>query len=526
MKTALRARLLGLALLLLSPAVAAPAWAAGTGGGQEFLLFYSNDNRGETEPCGCQPNQFGGLARKAFQFEQLTKEAGLPSIALDAGDLLFKQATLTPGQEATERLTAAAIAQAYGRIGYKAVGVGGLDLAAGVDFLRKLARRDGFTWLSANLVDKTSQKLVFSPTLSLAVGQARLTVIGLTGGINPPALDLALLPWEKALPPLLAQASQAGEMVVLLSSLPESENRKIAAAYSAINLIIQSQAQADTLSEPGGKQAIIASVTPGGKDIGILKIDWHPGQGWGCPPAEQLAQAKAALDGVTWQLDKYRAGGQDPAAELADKPKRLAAYRELRAKERGLRAEIEHLSACATAEGQAETGPSSYHNRFLALDGSLPEDQKVAAISTQLDRDLNELGRRQAESAATRPDDQDYLGPAACAPCHAELVKAWGRTKHAAAYQTLAAKGQQFNLNCLPCHVTGVSPKQANLALSLPDKRRGVGCEACHGPGRRHAASPQTARLTRQPGPTVCAVCHAPPHDEGFDYPSHVKLVH
>ena len=525
MKTAWLARLLGLALLLLSPAVAAPAWASGTNGGQEFLLFYSNDNRGETEPCGCQPNQFGGLARKAFQFEQLAKEAGLPHVALDAGDLLFKQAALTPGQEEAERLTAAAIAQAYGRIGYQAVGVGGLDLAAGVDFLKELARRDGFAWLSANLVDKTSQKPVFLSNLSLTVGQARLTVIGLTGAANPPAPGLAILPWEKALPPLLAQASQAGEMVVLLSSLPEAENRKIAAAYRTLNLIIQSQAQADSIAEPGGNQAIITNVTPGGKDIGILKIDWHPGQGWGCPPAEQLAQAKAALDGVTWQLDKYRTNGQAPEAALAAKPERLAAYRELRARERGLRAEIERLGACSTTEG-AEAGPSSYHNRFLALDGGLPEDPKIAAISTQLDRDLNELGRHQAESAASRPDDQDYLGPAACAPCHAEQAKAWGRTRHAQAYQTLDAKGQQFNLNCLPCHVTGVAMKQANLALSLPDKRRGVGCEACHGPGLRHGEDPKGNPLVKRPGPEVCAACHAPPHDDNFDYQSHVKLVH
>ncbi len=64
----------------------------------------------------------------------------------------------------------------------------------------------------------------------------------------------------------------------------------------------------------------------------------------------------------------------------------------------------------------------------------------------------------------------------------------WQKTRHAKAYDSLAAKGQQFNQDCLPCHVTGVVTGKEPYILTLPEALLQVGCEACHGPGRAHAA--------------------------------------
>jgi cytochrome c-type biogenesis protein CcmH/NrfG len=69
---------------------------------------------------------------------------------------------------------------------------------------------------------------------------------------------------------------------------------------------------------------------------------------------------------------------------------------------------------------------------------------------------------------------------------------------------------------CLRCHATGVQPIDGtqNGYLSQPFLEGGVGCERCHGPGARHAASANPhdivnpASLAPERRDSVCAQCH------------------
>lgn len=69
---------------------------------------------------------------------------------------------------------------------------------------------------------------------------------------------------------------------------------------------------------------------------------------------------------------------------------------------------------------------------------------------------------------------------------------------------------------CLECHATGVRPVSGtqNGYQSPPFLEGGVGCERCHGPGARHAASGRAsdivnpASLAREERDSVCAQCH------------------
>src|SRR5262249_25048057 len=74
-----------------------------------------------------------------------------------------------------------------------------------------------------------------------------------------------------------------------------------------------------------------------------------------------------------------------------------------------------------------------------------------------------------------------------CSDCHADGVAFWEKTVHATAWKTLVDRGQQFDLDCISCHVTGWDkPGGSNLAHN--DKLRDVQCETCHGPGSIHVA--------------------------------------
>lgn len=502
-----------------------PSYGASSAG-QDLILFYSSDNHGETEPCGCEANQLGGLGKRGYQFQSIAADGGRPHLTVDAGDLLFKQDAISADQERQEVMMAEAIVESYSLIGYDAVCVGSRDLIGGVPLLKKLAEKSKFTWLSANLVDKNNGKPIFAASVRRQVGDVKATIIGLTGLASLKSSDGAVLrSWDEVLPSLLAETSKTTDLVVLLSNLPAAENRRIAEAYDSIHILIQSAAgDGGAISSNPLNNTVIASTRPQGKDAGVMNISWQPGKRWGRPPAEVLAQKKSALDGVVWQLSKYRKGTEDPEVALRDQPDRLSAYRKLINREKGLEEEVRRMSE-GGPEGNAQEGnPSTFRNRFVTMESSLPDQREVVAVSDRLDRALNQLGRELAKTQVVT--DAGYLGSASCAACHVEQTTAWQKTRHAGAYATLVDKDQQFNVNCLPCHVTGVSMARASEALSIPEARRGVGCETCHGPGRDHSKNPGVHPMTRKPEAPVCLACHAPPHDESFDYERNIKMVH
>jgi hypothetical protein len=121
-----------------------------------------------------------------------------------------------------------------------------------------------------------------------------------------------------------------------------------------------------------------------------------------------------------------------------------------------------------------------------------------------------------------------YIGNTKCKMCHNNPAKGqiwdtWSKTKHAAAYATLAneeakkiakEKGiedAQKDAKCLVCHVAGYGKPSADK-YSMEE---GVGCEACHGPGEKYWTPKVMAdkKLAMENGlvePTeeLCVTCH------------------
>jgi hypothetical protein len=174
-----------------------------------------------------------------------------------------------------------------------------------------------------------------------------------------------------------------------------------------------------------------------------------------------------------------------------------------------------------------------------------------------------------------------------CRSCHEKQYDFWEKTKHASAYLVLFAKNQHFNPECIGCHSLGFyDPKgyrDITAPLRLKDqpvrkpgetpfvehlmkevfeadpgsgpldsreqptryavlKKRyhekirglqeegkltslhmGVQCEHCHGlrDGHPRAGFKKVGKVT----PDRCTVCHAPPHDESFNFSKRLPQV-
>lgn len=454
----------------------------------------------------------------------MVNDASQPHVILDAGNLLFKHAAIIPNQEEKEKLTAETIVEAYDQIGYQAVCVGSKDLIAGIAYLQQIDKKSKFPWLSANLVRKANNKAVFTSSTTIKAGPLKVGVLGLTGpAVLAEKDEVILLPWEEVLPRLLPKVAKKNDLIILLSNLPAADNQRIAQTYSDIHLIIQSGSSSNSISTEPVNNTVLVSTLPQGKQLGIMNINWQRSKRWGDKKIEALNTKKRVMDNVRRQLGSYLQV-KDPETSLRNQPDQLRAYLLLKAREETLQDEINRISTEISQNPPGKDEPSSYANRFMPMETNLPDMEEVVRLTGQLETDLFKLGQIQSQKTAPL-SVSPYLGSAPCGACHATQLAAWQRTKHALAYTTLANRQQQFNLNCLPCHVTGVALNQGHEALSLPAERRGVGCETCHGPGRAHGKAPKGFVLTRRPGAEVCRTCHTPPHDEAFDYETRIKQV-
>lgn len=466
----------------------------------------------------------GGLSKKAFQLNSIVAKEGRPHLTLDAGDLLFKSGAVIAGQETISTLKAAAIVEAYDVMGYDAVAVGGQDLIAGISHLQSLRKKSKFVWVSANLVTKSTKKLIVRPDVTLKAGGITVGVIGLTGPtILPATEDAMILPWDQVLPELVAKVSKKSDLVILLSNLPAAENQRIAEAFKTIHLIIQSRSGANSISADPVNNTVVVNSGPQGKYLGVLDIAWQPSKSWDDQKGKILIRKKEALEQVRFHLLRFRQD-KDPETALRNQPDQLKTYHLLQEREREFMREIDELTREMKEDG-LNGQPSTYRNRFIAMDVGLPDHPEVLAIVSRLKEAINLMGQQQSKVVPPVPVSQPYLGSTGCGQCHGPERAAWLKTPHAMAYKTLERAGQQFNPECLPCHVTGMTMAQGKDAMSLPEDRRGVGCESCHGPGRGHAVVPKGNAVVPKPGASVCVACHIAPHDPNFDYAEQVKKV-
>jgi 2',3'-cyclic-nucleotide 2'-phosphodiesterase (5'-nucleotidase family) len=141
-----------------------------------------------------------------------------------------------------------------------------------------------------------------------------------------------------------------------------------------------------------------------------------------------------------------------------------------------------------------------YKYQVVTLDESIPPDPAVEGIISGYRRELESK-----KFFFERPDPAGagrYVGPAKCRNCHAAAFHNWSATAHARAFHDLVNTGDQYDPECLSCHVTGygfVSGYKAGGDLV------DVTCESCHGRGSGHVESGEKRGPVAE---KTCLGCH------------------
>lgn len=460
----------------------------------------------------------GGLSKKSSLLQKLAISSDV--LKIDAGTLFFDDKLSSQPQRIPQAIiTASAMMNAYNYMGYDAVAIGRQDLEAGVDALQNLASKASFPFLSANLFDKKGA-LLFNPVAHIERAGMRIALIGLTGQANIPKTcsdTVKILPWQEVLPQIIAQIAADSDLIIILSNLTAPENRAIAKEIPNVHLIFQSGVSSQNMRPELINNTLITHAGHDGKYQGQLTIHWTAAQKWQQDDRPLLA-LQNEYDRLGWFIDKVRKKG-GPEVLYKEDAAKIAAFSQKKARHDELAVQIKELS-----EGETSNPPPSatYNNHFHPLPPTLADDATIIKMLQESRKEANAVRRQTAETQKLN----QYVGSSTCRSCHEAIYLAWAKTPHATSYQTLKNQDQNNNLTCVYCHVTGLDEVTAYLATSLPEPLKAVGCEVCHGPGKKHAADPSLNPSPTTPVSTLCLSCHTDERDDNFNLQHDVKKIH
>ena len=432
-----------------------------------------------------------------------------------------------------EQLTAATILQVYSTIGYDAVAVGPHDLSAGLSLLQK-SKDAGFPWLSANINDENG-RLLFADSIQKSVQGHSIVITALSNAPERAIPGVQMRGWGEVLPSLLQQIQKnhPGSFIILLSSLNNDENKKIAEKFPEISLIIGADKRLGNVSPALHNKTLITQTAKQGKYQGLLEVSFGNQRVWGKDSQKQLADLQNRLGSMNWQLRRLIKKSKTAAA-----PEKYAmTITRLEKEKEELSTQIVKLKQQAEEEKMAGSSYDQFTYRFLALKKNMPNDQPTQEIIKKLNKDIRELHKKKNEANQTKRKNvqisvpQNLIGSATCASCHELQGDFWKTTKHATAYETLLQEDKNLNLECLPCRVTMDIPGgkfdslPKETLLSYPESLQSVGCESCHGGGKKHLRTPDRIKLVRVPGINICLTCHTDEHDDNFQYQSKLEKI-
>lgn len=374
--------------------------------------------------------------------------------------------------------------------------VGPHDLSAGIDSLFESSLK-GVPWISANIRD-TDNKLLFAPWRIVESDNFKTGIIGLTGLHRAVDSEYRVLPWQDVLPEIVSSLSPVCDFVVLLSNMTDSINREIASTFPQIQLIIGADSRIGNKVPLLVHNSIITQTHTRGKYFGRFQITWN-----NIPVWDKANRSEVITNLLNDDVENNTKG-------------RIAINERYR---------NQLINATNLPDPQPDGG--TYNYRFIPLNKAIPEDPGVVAILNNLQNNIRSQNKKSAaNSAETNQAEKTFAGSESCVECHRSQVEFWSTTGHAKAYDTLVIKQQQYNLDCLACHVTwdldsGLEKGATNL-LTLATDMQAVGCEMCHGPLPLH---PEGADLPAKTSVDTCTRCHTAEMDNTFSYKAMVTKI-
>jgi 2',3'-cyclic-nucleotide 2'-phosphodiesterase (5'-nucleotidase family) len=160
----------------------------------------------------------------------------------------------------------------------------------------------------------------------------------------------------------------------------------------------------------------------------------------------------------------------------------------------------------------------------VTLEKDIDEDQEMLDLLDAYHKRLKEHADELFTGEQKPPSSGgSYAGSEKCSGCHQSQAQQWNTTVHATAFSTLIAKNQDYNPECVICHVTGFGYTGGFKRPDESQDRANIQCEMCHGAGAEHAAQPASGYGAISA--LACVNCHTSDKSPDFDYAVYYQKV-
>ena len=496
-------------------------------GRAQFKLFAFGRVLGTIAPCGCTTEPLGGV-QFAFGYMEKNSKPGARAV-IEPGSFLYPDPAGPdwPQDEAAWKQAhdrAALLSHRFGKLGDTTLvsGLGPTDVASpqGADALMKhpLPR------VAANVTVPVKSKIVPHQILELKDNGVTWKV-GVTAVVDPSALGADKLgevaPAAPALTKQLAAMKKDGaQFTIALAHGERSFAESLAREVKGLDMVVVGVVDGVDRERLGTPPAALEGtyvVEPGTQLQTITELSLSVDATKGVPELSKwkVAPPKSSVQGelarVEARIEKFKA---DPSADA----KFIA------------RLEAERDNLTKTLEAGPPTGDAVAVLDQVKVTCKLPPDDEAKTALHDYTKAVavaNEKRFADVEAPPAPDGTASYTGTETCSDCHDEAQEFWETTVHASAYQTLVDTNQQFDLECVGCHVTGFR-KPGGSEVVKNAGLKDVQCEVCHGPGSLHSEDGgEDLSLIKLEAPAkLCATeCHTPEHSDTFEYEAYLRDI-
>jgi hypothetical protein len=411
-------------------------------------------------------------------------------------------------------------------MGYDVVNVGEKDLMMGLRFLSETTQKAKFPFISANLIDKKTQKGIFAPYVIKEIGGIKIAILGLLDDQFNPTLQeadpsLIILDPIAASKDLTKGLRVHSDLIVVLSQLGESKDKKLARENPQIDLILGGGGEAQRAVVDRVNETPVYRLEPRGGYLGRVDYTLVDTK----KPIKFLISSER--DDLEKRLERLITRSIQIKSEMA----RSGKQEEMKLKE---------LKFLESKQKELEKNLLVFENKNYYKHTSIPvqvsveDDPKIMkgmehyrAESAKLYKpkvaSLPEKELSEKEMLVRIPKDSLYVGAITCKKCHEANYRNWLKTKHAKASQTIVASPRYAQEECLICHSTGYGKIGEYATVDeIPFFLKGVQCESCHGPGRGH---PGKGKIERKVTLGGCRNCHTKDQSPVFNYAAYLEKI-
>ena len=411
-------------------------------------------------------------------------------------------------------------------MGYDALNVGDKDLMMGFKFLSDVTQKARFPFISANLVDKKTEKGIFKPYVVKEIAGLKIGIVGLLDDTFNTSLQekepgLTILDPISTSKTVTKSLREYCDLIVVLSQLGESKDKKLAKENPQIDLILGGGGESKKAVSERVNEVPIYRLEPRGGYLGRIDYSFADTK----KPIKFLISSER--DDIEKRLERLDTRSMQIKSEMAKSGKqeemKLKELKFLESKQKELEKTLLALE-----------DKNFYRNTAVPVQLSVKDDPKIIkgleiyrAESAKLYEPkvatLSEKELPEKEMIAHIPKGSPFVGAISCKRCHEVNYRNWLKTKHAKASQTIIASPKYAQEECLICHSTGYGKMgEYTTVEEIPFYLRGVQCEACHGEGKGH---PGKGRIERKVTLGVCRNCHTKDQSPTFNYIAYLEKI-